>query len=150
VRRKSISADSKGSVSRANVSADHSAPAMYLISASWLMRHSQERLFQALQRPVRSFPSLSVFLSLFDGRHGCICLDTEELERALSQALGLLRQHTSRSPIILLSDGLPASRRDEFVCNYAPLCVLTKPVSAQKLLAAVDEMLPRPPRDSGK
>ena len=141
-RRRTICADPERLIDRSSVALDRDAPVVYLISASWLMRHSQERLFQALRKPARSYPTLSDFLSFFDGRHGCICLDTEDLERPLSQSLELLRERTPQSPIIVLSDGMPSKRHDELTMNYTPLCVLTKPVETRKLLAAVDEMLP--------
>jgi FixJ family two-component response regulator len=117
---------------------DQAPPITYLISASWLMRHSQERLFHALRRPAQSFASWSHFLSLFDGCDGCVCLDTEDLEWPLSQCVARLRQQTSRLPIILLSGGMPAKRRDELIQHYPPLCVLDKPVRVQHLLAAID------------
>jgi FixJ family two-component response regulator len=126
------------------MAANPPARPIYLVSASPLMRHSHECLFRALGAEVGSYDSLEGFLRQFPGGSGFLCIDAQEPMVPPAGCLRLLRKRRALLPVVLLVDHLPADYQAALGRLYAPLQVLTKPVSGRLLLEAVATLLRAP------
>jgi DNA-binding response OmpR family regulator len=113
-------------------------PNIYLVSASPVMRHSLECLFRALGHEVRSFATAGRLLADPPGDRGCICIDGQGLDLPLAICLRLLREQRCCLPVVLLTCRLPDGHDAALGRLYAPLQVLTMPVSGRRMLEAVD------------
>jgi FixJ family two-component response regulator len=113
---------------------------IYLVSASPLMRHSYESLFRALDREVGSFATIDALFSQFPGNRGCLCIDTQDLDVSLGGCLRLLSKRRYRLPVVLLVGQLPVAYHTALGRLYAPLRLLTKPVSGRRLLDIIETL----------
>lgn len=116
---------------------------VHFISADPAVRRSQERLIGALGGPCRAWPSLARFCAAFDGRPGCVCIDLQGLDAGGVECFTILKERGIDLPVILLHGALAATERARLQELHAPLAFLVTPVSAGRLIAAIEAMLAR-------
>lgn len=97
------------------------------------MRHSYQCVFRTLDHDFRAFETIDGFLAGGPQAAGCLCIDVDGLDKPLTSCLRLIGECRSGLPVVLLVGALPEAYRRALGRLYAPLQILTKPVSGRRL-----------------